>query len=93
MHFEELQRALEEREFDTLKSVKIKRRTKKLLDKLAGKEIDIGAVIDLALEKIKLEKLVKEMEKNTKNKQDNLEDEEKIVNDYLENRVWLILRK
>jgi len=87
MHFEELQRALEEREFDTLKSVKIKRRTKKLLDKLNEKGIDIGAVIDLALEKIKLEKLVKEMEKNEESGQNNIESGEQIVSNYLESRA------
>jgi len=63
MNLEELQKALEEREFDYIRSVKIKKRTKNLLDILAKNGVDIGAVIDLALEKIKLEKLVKDIEK------------------------------
>jgi len=63
MNLEELEKALEEREFDYIRSVKIKKRTKNLLDILAKNGVDIGAVIDLALEKIKLEKLVKDIEK------------------------------
>jgi len=63
MNLEELQKALEEREFDYIRSVKVKKRTKNLLDILAKNGVDIGAVIDLALEKIKLEKLVKDIEK------------------------------
>ncbi|WP_456470009.1 hypothetical protein [Caminibacter sp.] len=71
MNFEELQKALEEREFDVIRSIKVKKRTKNMLDKLAKAGVDVGAIIDLALEKIKLEKLVKDVEKKAKYNSEN----------------------
>jgi len=67
MNLNELQKALEEREFDTIKNIKVKKRVKNMLDYLSKNGVDIGAVIELGLEKIKLEKLVKDMEKQQQN--------------------------
>jgi ribosomal 50S subunit-recycling heat shock protein len=74
MNFNELKEALKEREFGVLKSVKIKKRNKEMLDILSKEGIDIGAVIDLGLEKIKLDRIVKNIEKNRrKNEAENTE--------------------
>jgi hypothetical protein len=72
MNLNELKEALKEREFEVLKGVKIKKRNKEMLDFLAENGIDIGAVIDLALEKIKLEKIIKDIEKSNKKSNENI---------------------
>jgi arsenate reductase-like glutaredoxin family protein len=72
MNLNELKEALKEREFEVLKGVRIKKRNKEMLDFLAKNGIDVGAVIDLALEKIKLEKIVKDIEKSKKKSDENV---------------------
>ena len=50
-----------------------------MLDYLSKNGVDIGAVIELGLEKIKIEKLVKDMEKQqneVKNEEENRQNEE-----------------
>ena len=68
---------LNNRTFVELKEVKIKKRNAELLKELESYGVDIGAVIDLALEKNKLEKLVedfrKEMKENNQNSTQNQE--------------------
>ena len=79
MNLNELQKALEEREFDTIKNIKVKKRVKNMLDYLSKNGVDIGAVIELGLEKIKIEKLVKDMEKQqneAKKEEENRQNEE-----------------
>jgi hypothetical protein len=80
MNFDELKEALKEREFGVLKSVKIKKRNKEMLDILSKEGIDVGAVIDLGLEKIKLDRIVKDIEKNRRKNEveNNTESSEEI---------------
>ena len=53
-----------------------------MLDVLAKNGIDIGAIIDLAIEKIKLEKVVQELEK--KQSKEQLKEQEKLAENSLE---------
>jgi len=63
---------LENREFDELKKVKIKKRNLNLLEEIERKcGIEKGAIIDIALEQIKLEKLLKECYTNNNKTQEN----------------------
>ena len=63
---------LNNRTFVELKEVKIKKRNAELLKELESYGVDIGAVIDLALEKNKLEKLVEDFRKEMKENNQNL---------------------
>ena len=80
---------LNNRTFVELKEVKIKKRNAELLEELKSYGVDIGAVIDLALEKNKLEKLVedfrKEMKENNQNSTQNQENLSQNLNNTKQN--------
>ena len=67
---------LKKREFVELKRVKIKKSNAEILQKLEEFGIDIGAVIDAALDEAKLNKVVEEFEKESKKEDEKQTDEE-----------------